>query len=753
LTEALEALGATVRVVRLPAGPPGPDGKPTKVGADDFLLTHTPDDLRRLIAAAVRATPPDPFRDLTTDYLVQRGNVCHKRRTREGEVIVPLCNFIAKITEELVQDDGSGEVRIRLALEGQLADHRSLPVVEVSAGEFAAMNWTLEAWGSQACVFAGLGNKDHLRTAIQLLSGRVSRRVVYQHTGWRQIGGLWCYLHAAGAIGPFGPVPRVEVSLLGELARATLPDPPCGDALVRAVRASLGLLDLGPARITVPLLGAIGRAPLGDCNVTLHLIGPTGTFKTETAALLQQHFGTGFDCQHLPGNWSSTANSTEGLAFLAKDLLLVVDDFAPGGSAFDIARANREADRLLRNVGNHAARQRMAADGSLRVPRPPRALLVSTGEDVPRGHSLQARLIIIEVGKGDIDPAKLTQCQADSAAGLYAQAMSAYLQWLACRYETFRHALPRELAAERDRLQSADSHRRSPANLAHLIVGLRCFLRFALEAGAIDPQRYAELKEQAYQAIRELGEAQLAHHQDAEVTNHFLSLLRACITSGRAHVAGVDGGKPISPGSWGWQAEGSAFHFNGEGGGRVEPVYSPRGSRVGWLDGEHLYLDPDSAYASAQRLANEKGESLAVTQRTLSKRLGEKGFLVSTEKSRNKLTVRRTLEGRRQEVLHLRARGFFSPQEPAQPAQPAQPSTQPVDSGPVPRAGPWASSGGPGENRPTKKAQSNGENGSVGRLGRFSEGERDPASSSADPAASNGAERDSAEQENPWEEV
>jgi hypothetical protein len=389
------------------------------------------------------------------------------------------------------------------------------------------------------------------------------------------------------------------------------------------------------------------------------------------------------------------------------------------------------------------------------VPRPSRALLVSTGEDVPRGHSLRARLVIIEIGKGDIDQTQLTQCQADGAAGLYAAAMSAYIQWLSLRYETLRHALPRDLAAERDRLQNADSHRRSPANLAHLILGVRYFLLFAEEVGAIDRQRYAELEEQAYQAVRELGQSQMAHHQDAEPTNHFFALLRACITSGRAHVAGVDGSKPASPGSWGWELKQSIIIPDAQGGTRVEGVYSPRGNRVGWLDldSENLYLDPDSSYAAAQQLANLKGESLAVTQRTLSKRLWEKGCLVSIEKARGKLTVRRTLEGRRQDVWHLRAGDFFTPQEPAQPAQSAQPSTQPVGGGPVPRAGSWADSGNRPTDRPTESAQLNGQNGDVGRLGRFSEGERTPArNSSADPASSNGAE-DSAEQENPWEEI
>ena len=58
LSQALEAKGAVVKVVRLPAGDADANGKPTKVGLDDFLVAKNPDALRELIAAAV--VPEEP---------------------------------------------------------------------------------------------------------------------------------------------------------------------------------------------------------------------------------------------------------------------------------------------------------------------------------------------------------------------------------------------------------------------------------------------------------------------------------------------------------------------------------------------------------------------------------------------------------------------------------------------------------------------------------------------------------------------
>jgi putative DNA primase/helicase len=50
--------GAKVRVVRIPEGPPGPDGKPSKVGLDDFIVAQGIGALRKLLDEAEEPTPP-----------------------------------------------------------------------------------------------------------------------------------------------------------------------------------------------------------------------------------------------------------------------------------------------------------------------------------------------------------------------------------------------------------------------------------------------------------------------------------------------------------------------------------------------------------------------------------------------------------------------------------------------------------------------------------------------------------------------
>jgi hypothetical protein len=124
-------------------------------------------------------------------------------------------------------------------------------------------------------------------------------------------------------------------------------------------------------------------------------------------------------------------------------------------------------------------------------------------------------------------------------------------------------------------------------------------------------------------------------------------------------VAGPDGNRPdAGEGAWGWRLN-------------IYGAHEPKGDRVGWLEGDALYLDPDAAYAAAQGLGHEIGDRLAVVPQTLRKRLKERGMLCTLGERRQTLTVRRSFEGQRREVLHLAAATVaprvMDPDEPEPP--------------------------------------------------------------------------------------
>jgi hypothetical protein len=397
------------------------------------------------------------------------------------------------------------------------------------------------------------------------------------------------------------------------------------------------LLDLAPDHIMVPLLAVTYRAPLGDVNLSLILVGRTGVFKTELAALCQQHYGRGLDASHLPANWSSTANSLEEMAFLAKDVLLVVDDFAPQGNQYEISDYHGKAERLFRAVANHSGRQRMTTDANLRPMRPPGGLILATGEDVPRGQSLRVRLVVDEVTPGDVDLKLLTLAQSDAAAGLYSQAMAGYVGWLVPRREDVKTA--RAHMTSLRELHPQGGHPRTADQVVELFFGWSMFLTYALDIGAITDIEHNDLYVRGFDAIQGVVDSQIELHTDANVVDRFVELIGAAITSGQAHLTAPGGGVPPGkPAAWGWRAEGP----NGE--------HRAKGDRVGWFDGTILYLLPAAAYAAAERGARQSGESLGLSRLTVGKRMAERGMLRSRDQTRGTLTVRRTLEGRRLEV-------------------------------------------------------------------------------------------------------
>jgi hypothetical protein len=617
----------------------------------------------------LRAAQPPP--DAAGAYRVSAGRIVRDVLTKDGAVEVPLATWAGRVVEEVIRDDGA-ERSVTLAVEGVLQDGTPLPRVEVPAAEWPFMRWPVESWGTKAVVLAGAATADHLRCALQLLSGDVPRRTVFLHTGWRDVGGSWLYLHAAGAIGADGPAGGVTVSLPDALAEYVLPDPPDGRAKADAIRASLRVLDLAPDRITVPLLGATYRAVLGPCDSALHLAGPTGAGKTELAALAQQHYGAGLDARHLPASWSSTGNALEGLAFAAAHALLTVDDFAPGGSAADVARMHREADRLLRAQGNRAGRQRMRADATLRPAKPPRGIILSTGEDVPRGQSLRARVLTLELAPGELSWRRLSACQTDAADGRYAAALAGYVRWLAPRYAAVRDGLPAEIAELRGRTHVAGGHARTPGIVADLAAGWRHWLDYALAAGAVSQAERDELTRRVWAALHEAGAAQAEHLAAAEPCEQFLRLLTGALASGRAHCAAPDGDRPANPAAWGWRGA-EVVSRDGR-----DTRWDPQGRCIGWIDGPDLYLEPEAAYAEAQEMARHQGESLPVAARTLVRRMHERGLLASRDTARKRLTVRRRLAGHeRREVIYLRADSLAAPR----PSPPSPPSPTPPDHG------------------------------------------------------------------------
>ena len=586
----LELRKADVWVIYLPPGEGG-----AKVGLDDYFAAgHTVEDLLVRVSRELRELAGTTFEEVrprVAGYFVnEEGCLARERMTAQGLVVEPLCNFSATITEELVLDNGMDTSR-DYVVEGRLGTGETFTPIRVPVREFTAMNWVSEQLGLQAVVCAGTTKRDCLREAIQRLSPTATRRHVFMHTGWREHEGQSMYLMANGAVG----AGSLEIDLGRELARYQLPS--VAEHPMEAMRASLRLLRLAPLTITAPLWAGTFRAPLASAyplDLSLWLEGRTGSLKSTVAALFLSHFGH-FERTQLPGTWSSTANQLERRAFLLKDTLFVIDDYAP--SPFDARELEMKASRLLRAQGNLAGRGRLQADLRERTSFFPRGMILSTGEQHPPGQSILARVVLIRLEKGQVDLVRLTQAQGDAAQ--LSHAMAGYVAWLAPQMSTLPELLRATFAGTRERLTIGATHLRIPEALCHLWLGLHCGFSYAVEVGACSREEATDLEANCWEAVQAVGRLQSSLVAGEQPVRRFLETLVALLTQRRAMLLPkYDRGDDV----------------------KAEDNF------IGWQDDEWLYLIPDAAYTAVTRFCRDSGEPFPVGRKRLHWELGQDGL-------------------------------------------------------------------------------------------------------------------------------
>ena len=619
---------------------------------------------------------------------------------------VRLTNFVAAIKSQRIFDAGSdSDVRREYVVEAAFDGLGTR--FEIPAEQFAAMEWPDRFLGSRAVVYPGFQHREHAAAAIKLFSGRVPTEHYRTHTGWAVIEGRPAFLHAGGIIrpghvganptrqhsggrpgpnadggkdlgssGPSGPSgamtqPRVTylTRLPKDLRGYELPAPSWGARRKEAISAVFRLIGVAPGHIVFPLLGAAFRAPMGDGNVYLNLVGQTDSGKSVLAGIIQRFFGPSMDEKHLPAHWKSTANYLEILLYHAKDVLVVIDDFVTEGQLSDVQRQQAKADQVLRGLFNNSGRGRANGDGSIRDCLPPRAVVVSTGEVPFRGASIVNRGLNLEFVRDHLDWDGITAAQCHAARGDFALAMSSFIEFLALNYDSFQlHKAAIQAGFEEEARRELPGRGRAAGVVASLYLGFQAFTEFACKAGACEPGERDFLNEVCWRAL--LDAVRLQPAEQGDPVESFFNFLQTAFVTGRAHVAGPEGGCPnlhldhpgVDPEAFGWQrwsSQDQVKEFDDENGTAktrtvaVTSGYRPKGERVGWCNGLTLFLHPTAALRAAKAAARGVDATVDLTPWTLGKLLFDRGLLERAERRRNRYTARENLGGSRHNVLVL----------------------------------------------------------------------------------------------------
>lgn len=172
------------------------------------------------------------------------GNCLYMEQTVKNHPIdKKLCNFVAWIIEEIIQDDGIN-TEVMVKIEGIHASGRKLPEVTVPLNKLSSFEW-VDRWGADCVLEVGSNVRDHIVKAIRETVFHAERQQEFTHTGWKKIDGYQEFL-MPGA-------PTLTVKLPAKLGGYFMTDT-CSDEDVK-ILASLMECKLVPPDI---LLSASG---------------------------------------------------------------------------------------------------------------------------------------------------------------------------------------------------------------------------------------------------------------------------------------------------------------------------------------------------------------------------------------------------------------------------------------------------------------------------------------------------------------
>jgi len=535
------------------------------------------------------------------------------RLVREGHEL-PLSNFDAVITSRVRAGTST-----RLTVRVTMGDH--VRELQLTAAKLESLRWVAESLPG-AVIWPGPAVRHHLLTAITLLSrGEQVEIAAHDRLGWtRGEDGRWGFVHAGGMVAADGHH-DVLVEIGAPLDRFVLPVPPPADAARDAVRRLIGLLDVGPDRATIPLLAATLLPTASRSTCALMIVGETGTGKSALASLFQSAFGPSMaHGPGLPTSWSSTRNAIEELGHLAADTMMVIDDFVPGTGQGNEA----DLDFAIRGMSQGQGRARLG-----RPARAIRCLPVVTAEQRPRLASLLARLVVINLGRGDLDWSRVTIAQQFGASGIYAAAVAAWISWLAPRLDEARARHCNLTDQLRRRFSTTGLHARSPDQLGQLGAVLLLLADFARQLGVLDDDSARAFVHRCDRALGEVRDQQLVVQQGNDPVRLFLHTLRSLIESGTVRIA---------------------RDIRDDGSGDAPRI-------VGWARGDEVLVDPDAAIDAVQDTLHGAGHRLDIPETTLARAMRDADVLTAVDARGGKVryTRRVTVAGARRLVWILRA--------------------------------------------------------------------------------------------------
>jgi len=330
----------------------------------------------------------------TESYLLRDGKIIYRKESYRGTLEKTVVDWTATALYQTCQVDDDGKEAHTTALElrrGEFLKKLDVPgdvfVDDVALRRFIGANA-----GSQYVVRAGMSK--HLVPAIVQLSGEFPTHRHYNFMGWMQLDGRWVYVSPQDCItakGKLSEPPSVELDQrlrdYGLQATGWNESLAAFDAVTKVLPPHLA-----SGLIAFALLPVLQRFfPTTATRPAVHLVGTSGSGKSEIASLLSSFYGQ-FSRDTPPAQWGDTINTVETLGYPLADTIFWVDDYK------SIYADEKTFTRFLQSYSRGMGRGRLTREAKVRHEKPCRGLILSTGETTIEGEmSVIARMLVLEI--------------------------------------------------------------------------------------------------------------------------------------------------------------------------------------------------------------------------------------------------------------------------------------------------------------------------------------------------------------------
>jgi len=555
-------------------------------------------------------------------YLETEAGIVYEKMTERGLVRQPVTDWTGRIVEWITRVDDDGQEEHIMRTQVQHPMHTT--TLDIPGELFGDSNGFGRFIAQRASgiftVYPAMHR--HLPHAIQSLSGTIPRKTTYRFFGWAEHEGQRALLTPGMSISAAGALAEPpEVELENRLSGYGLVDASWDDSLA-AFNAAVAVFPphMASELTAFALLPLVQRFfPPAAMRPALHLVGTTGSGKSEIAALMTSFYGQ-FTRDTPPAQWGDTVNTVEVLGYALADALFWVDDWKPCYSD------EKTFTRFLHAYSRGMGRGRLTKDSKVRQDRPCRGLLLSTGETTIEGEaSILARMLVLEIPPWEKrDPGGKRLARAEVLRSALPGFTAHFARWIAAQVEagTLQSHLAREyelsVKGYRDKLTAQLGRQantgRVIGNWATLITVYRLVRQFMEERDADDElPAWQDSIEQTAKAVQEERAGQV-----------FIDTLGQLLASGDVRLVDLDSNEEVKPGA---------------------PI-------IGYQDQRYIYLLPEISLREVKPT-----QSLNFTTKSIGDQLREDGWLLPNTTD-GRLTIQKRLLGNRAWVWCLKREMF-----------------------------------------------------------------------------------------------